>query len=62
MTKNVPSQASVGQAVVDPRRAMRATMPSADPKNRIPCASRNEVGCHSVMIRVTVLLVDRPRA
>ena len=62
MTKKTPSQASVGQAVRLPRRAMSTTTAIADPKNSIPGTSWSEVACHSVMRSVTKRFVVRPRA
>ncbi len=62
MRKNTPSQARAGQAVICPRRAMSATTASAEAKNRIPCTSRSEVGCHSVIRWVTCGLIERPIA
>ncbi len=62
MTKNTPSQASVGQVTAPGRRASSVATTSAEPKNSIPGTIRSDVGCHSVIRAVTSLFVDRPTA
>ena len=62
MAKKNPSQASVGQAVLVPRLAIRAITATTEPKNSSPGRSWSEVGCHSVIRAVTRLFVESPSA